>query len=274
MRLFLLLQSQTAIVPSHQLSAADVTLLDSTPFGARVVKSTDVTLGLTLSSKHTAVHPYDENGHAIAPRKQKIVKIAQASLVKSIDKAAHRVNRLSRTLCSGPRRALFWTAYCQSTVYYVASVFPLSAKNKKQLLRLQQKALPGRAWIPMDKLAHVFSAFKMGPTTDPVLACKKANLAGVLRMHGSDALTTSSRKTPALVCARKTIKQWQSAAPENFLSAFIMHPVREPMHSPAAEKKRKQGINKIVEQFADDLSNLYEAAQTLEKGSRIPPNKA
>ena len=28
------------------------------------------------------------------------------------------------------------------------------------------------------------------------------------------------------------------------------------------------------EQFADDLSNLYEAAQTLEKGSRIPPNKA
>ena len=43
-------KAKTTIVPSKQLSIAEIQMLDDSPFGAKVIKDQDVTLGLPLAS--------------------------------------------------------------------------------------------------------------------------------------------------------------------------------------------------------------------------------
>ena len=116
------------------------------------------------------------------------------------------------TYTSGPRRALFWIAFCQSILYYVTSVFAFSNKFLKKLQRIQQRVLLGtRTWIPMQHIASVFAMFKIGPCSQIHIACQKANLAAVLRMYGHQELLTSSSQTSMMQRARKSLETFSTA---------------------------------------------------------------
>ena len=189
-------KAKTTIIPNQQLALADVLLIDKTPFGAKVIKAWDITLGLPLASKHDQVLPLGVDGQPIAARRMKVATLLARALDKAIIKLRTRANRLLLTLTPAPKRALFWTAYCQSALYFVTSVFMISSKHQKQLDRLQQRVLLGRAWLPGRLVADVFSAFRIGPASNIMLACQKANLSAYLRLYGTDALINAIKKQP------------------------------------------------------------------------------
>jgi hypothetical protein len=181
-------KAKTTIVPSHQPTPNDFCTLDDTPFGMRVLKNQDITLGLPLVSKHRNIFPIDRGGKSLAPGRIKLSLLLQDALAKATLKLTQRANRIQATLTSLPKGALFWTAYCQSTLYYVASVFTLPAKQFKKLQRLQQKVLLGRAWIPGNLLSDVLSAFKIGPCQNLRTATDVSMLGAALRLYGSENL--------------------------------------------------------------------------------------
>jgi hypothetical protein len=205
-------KAKTTLVPSKQLTLQQVSHLDRCPFGAKIIKSVDITLGLPIASRHQQVLPCDPDGSPSAPGRHKHSFLLSEALTRSLAKISKRASRIGSTFTSGPRRALFWTAFCQSTLYYVTSVFALSNRFLKKLQRLQQKVLLGaRTWIPMQHLASVFAMFKIGPCSQVHISCQKANLAAVLRMYGHQELLTSSSRTSMMQRARKSLESFSSA---------------------------------------------------------------
>jgi len=166
-------KAKTTLVPSKQLSLQQVSHLDRCPFGAKIIKSVDITLGLPIASRHQQVLPCDPDGSPSAPGRHKHSFLLSEALTRSLAKISKRASRIGSTFTSGPRRALFWTAFCQSTLYYVTSVFALSNRFLKKLQRLQQKVLLGaRTWIPMLHLASVSAMFKIGPCSQVHISCQ------------------------------------------------------------------------------------------------------
>ena len=156
-------------------------------------------------------------------------------------------------MSSTPRRSLFWTAYCQSTLQYVASVFCIFQKRIKQIRKLQQKVLIGRPWIQSQHIAEVLSSLKVGPTCNLELYCRKANLGAALRLYGSEGLTKKKvvDKSHFLKTAASALSSWQSSHTSSFAKHFLSSRVPPPKDSSA--KARKKSINKILFAYHQDM---------------------
>ena len=128
-------------IPLYQIKAniethkkiAEIQKLDDTPFGAKVVKDQDVTLGLPLASPYTAALPLDVEGNAVVSKRRRLRTVADKHFNKIFHKLQNRANKLLATRTSGPYRALYWTTYCQSTMYYFSSCFDLSNARLKKI---------------------------------------------------------------------------------------------------------------------------------------------
>jgi hypothetical protein len=201
-------KAKTTIVPSLQLTCDQVQLLDSTPFGAKVVKDQDVTLGLPLASSFHEVLPLNHDGTPTSKRRRRLKAVADKHFDKISHKLHNRAHKLVSTRTSGPYRALYWTTYCQSMLYYFASCFELSNTRLRKLLRLQQKVIIGRPWIQGAHLADVFSAFKIGPCCNLLSALRRAKVSLCLRIYGLQGILSAKDSHPILGTAKRTLPPW------------------------------------------------------------------
>ena len=148
-------KAKTTVVPSVQLTCEQVALLDITPFGAKIVKAQDITLGLPLMSAHTEVLPRKPDGTVTVKKRHLKQDRCNYGFKKAFVKIRKRSHAVQQTLTSGPKRVLFWTTFCLSTLYYFTSLVNLTAKSIRALLTLQSKTLLGRPWIPKCLVAHL-----------------------------------------------------------------------------------------------------------------------
>ena len=236
-------KAKTTIIPSVQVTSEQLTFIDNTPYGAKIIKAHDITLGLPLASRVTNVLPFDSEGQISKPGKQRLAGLLDIALTRAINKITVRARRLCHTATSAPKRALFWTAYCQSTLYFATSVFALTPKYLAVLNRLQQKVLLGRPWIPGKHLATTFSMLKIGPCCAISIACRKANLAAVLRLYGTRILQTKEPKAKMLKTAHQSLQDWLRLEPESFRKCF------RTIYEPDASRARKKNINRITAEF-------------------------
>ena len=177
-------KAKTTVVPSKQLSLEEVLTLDCSPFGAMVIKDQDVTLGLPLASPCSTVLPLTEDASPSSSKRRKLAIVADKHFNKIFHKLQNRACKLLSTLTSGPYRALYWTTYCQSMLYFFSSCFDLSKTRLKKIYRLQQKVIIGRPWIQGHHLADVFSVFKIGPCCNLVASLERAKVSMCLRYYG------------------------------------------------------------------------------------------
>ena len=239
-------KAKTTIVPSCQLTPTDLCTLDDTPFGMHVLKQQDTTLGLPLASKHRNILPFAADGLPLKPCKFKLGKLAHDALAKATLKLTQRARRIQATLTSLPKRALFWTAYCQSTLYYVTSIFILSPKQMQKIQRLQQKVLLGRAWIPHKILPDVLSSLKIAPCNNLHTSTNASLLGAALRLVGTAQLLLPSNGTMFFQNVHRTLLAWQKSDPTGFTENFLNKPVPPPENRESQIKAVKQNINRIL----------------------------
>ena len=168
------------------------------PFGAKVVKPSDITLGLPLISSVSEVLPCDHNGQKIRPVKVKVANAVNHAILKPIKKITKRAAEINNTITPIPKRCLFWSTYCQSILYYISSIFTLRQAHLRMLERIQQKVLIGRPWLRANFVTSIFSALKIAPATDLQTSCAVANVGLVNRMHGAQVFLASPTQLPTL----------------------------------------------------------------------------
>ena len=149
--------------------------------------------------------------------------MADKHFSKIFHKLQNRACKLLSTLTSGPYRALYWTAYCQSTLYYFSSCFDLSKTRLKKVYRLQQKVIIGRPWIQGHHLADVFSVFKIGPCCNLVSSLQRAKIAMCLRYYGLQRICNAPSSHSILCSAKKVLLDWQHTDPDAFQQVVALH---------------------------------------------------
>ena len=237
-------KAKTAIVPSAQLTTAELAKVDDTPFGAKVLRSCDVTLGLPLASRCTHILPLAVDGAPIPRRKQKLKVIAAKHFNRTMTKLRSRARKVVATLTPGTLRALYWTAYCQSMTYYQTSCFELSSTALKALQRLSQQVLLGRAWLRGRYVADLFSALRIGPSTNIAQACLRSRIVTCLRMYGLPAILAARKTDPLVYKVQQYLRQWKARDAQTYGSAI--QSLQASFGNPATKPPSKRAANKFA----------------------------
>jgi len=183
------------------------------------------------------------------------------ALDKANRKLSIRSNRVRSTLTSGPKRTLFWTTFCQSTIYYATSVFLLSKQHLRKLQRVSQLTILGRAWIPHALLSSVLSSFRIGPSSPIEFACKKFNLGAVLRLYGSGFLQQRiDHKIKMIALAQSAVLKWSKEDPIACERTILNQRIQTPFQTNSSEHARKKAINKFLASYKESSSRLAKQA--------------
>ena len=167
-------KAKTSIIPSMMLSVEEIASIDATPYGAKIVKEQDISLGLPIHSQQIPVFPTDVNGNVNTPKKVKEKTVGEAHLRKTFSKIKSKQSCISNTITSIPKRAQFWSVYCQSCLHYIGPVLGFTKSQLQKIRQLQSKLVLGRSWIQAEHLPSVFHHTKIYSMRDPSLTLGKS----------------------------------------------------------------------------------------------------
>ena len=167
-------KAKTSIIPSMMLSVEEIASIDATPYGAKILKEQDISLGLPIHSQQTPVFPTDVNGNVNTPKKVKEKTVGEAHLRKTFSKIKSKQSCISNTITSIPKRAQFWSVYCQSCLHYIGPVLGFTKSQLQKIRQLQSRLVLGRSWIQAEHLPSVFHHTKIYSMRDPSLTLGKS----------------------------------------------------------------------------------------------------
>ena len=170
---------------SRSIDCAELCAADATPWGARVLSSEAVMLGLPL---HGQTHAF-----GVALPELKIDAKPQAT----------RLRIMRHLNLSVRERGMFCAFYLQSTYAYAFSVhWPTKEAMHRHRRMLSRALYPARAWIDMRALPEVLRFLRIAPVVAPEHLAVKAAIGLVSRLLAPNHVsweTALSRLPPAIV---------------------------------------------------------------------------
>ena len=191
---------KTFLLPNFTLSPEDLVLLDSSPFGAKIVASHATMLGLFLHSPTKQVTPlYDDQGILLPPRPLYSLPEIEASQVrKALATMEHRAQAVSSLALSFRERTLFLSFYVLSIPLYVHSTLLPTATLLNHYTKILRKVLCPRPWIKAAFLPGVVSFLKLGVLHCPHISIFSSLLGYSLRCYGEMVLSWLCFISPTL----------------------------------------------------------------------------
>ena len=149
--------------PNFTLSADDLILLDSTPFGAKILAPQATMLGLLLHSPTPSVAPcYNDQGDSLPSCGARLaVDIETAQNRKALATMEHRARAVSALSLSFRERTLFLSFYVMSIPLYIHSTLLPSSTLLSQYTRILRKVLCPRPWMKAAFLPGVVTFLKL-----------------------------------------------------------------------------------------------------------------
>ena len=180
---------KTFLLPNFTLSEDDLILLDSTPFGAKILAAHATMLGLFLHSPTSRVAPcYNDQGDLISPllsRPAPDIETSQSR--KALATMDHRARAVSAL--SFRERTLFLSFYVMSIPLYIHSTLLPSPDLLSQYTRILPKVLCPRPWMKAAFLPGVVTFIKLGILHCPQISTFSSLVGYCLRCYGEPVLT-------------------------------------------------------------------------------------
>ena len=153
-------------LPTRQLTIEELTYLDRSPWGARILAESALVLGLQMQT------PVGTGLQGVATRtKINSAVHRQLNFARGAIKATARAALLSQAITPLPQRTLAFTAWIQSVTYYPASIAVPLAQLRSQLRRQYADLVFNMHWLkaavahPVLRLLRIAS----GTSTDAAL---------------------------------------------------------------------------------------------------------
>ena len=177
---------KTFLLPNHVLSPQDLTFLDSTPFGCKIVAPNATMLGLFLHSPFTHVLPSpDTPYHSPTPVHRFDRTLVEAQqIAKALGRMEKRVTMGLRLGLSFRERTIFLTFYVLSLPMYHHSVLLPSPPVLTKYYSLIRRLLTPRSWIQAKHLPGIVSYLKLGILHCPSIHLYSSFLGYCLRCYG------------------------------------------------------------------------------------------
>ena len=200
---------KTFLIPNYVLSHHDLTLLDRTPFGAKIVSSQATMLGFFLHSPLKQVTPiYDKHAHPIPSYgKFHVTDIEQAQMRKSLSTMEHRAKTVSSLSLSFRERTIFLSFYVLSIPLYLHSTLLPTSSLLRHYTRLIRKVLCPRPWVQAEHLPGIVRYLKLGLLHCPYISLLSALLGYCLRCYGEDIATWLCFISPTLPDMPRQVQQ-------------------------------------------------------------------
>ena len=177
---------KTFLLPNHVLSPQDLTFLDSTPFGCKIVAPNATMLGLFLHSPFTHVLPSpDTPYHSPTPVHRFDRTLVEAQqIAKALGRMEKRVTMGLRLGLSFRERTIFLTFYVLSLPMYHHSVLLPSPPVLTKYYSMIRRLLTPRSWIQAKHLPGIVSYLKLGILHCPSIHLYSSFLGYCLRCYG------------------------------------------------------------------------------------------
>ena len=200
---------KTVLLPNSPLSPEQLGFLDSTPFGAKIVKSSATMLGLYLHSPHQSVTPrFSLQGDILSPLPRvDRSHIEKAQLHTAVSRMVQRVKAGTALGLSFRERTLFLSFYVLSLPHYHHSTLVPSPSYIDTYYRLIRQLLCKRAWIQAKHLPGVVSFLKLGILHCPKIFLLSSLLGLCIRLYGSDIVLWLCGLTPSLPTLPKQLSE-------------------------------------------------------------------
>ena len=179
---------KTFLLSNSPLSPQQLEFLDSTPFGAKIVKSNATMLGLHLHSPHLSVTPrFSLQGDLLSPLPHVArAHVEKAQLNTAVSRMLQRVRAGTNLGLSFRERTLFLSFYVLSLPHYHHSTLIPSSSYIANYYRLIQQHLCKRAWIQAKHLPGVVTFLKLGILHCPRIFLLSSLLGLCIRLYRTD----------------------------------------------------------------------------------------
>ena len=247
---------KTALVCNQRLDARDVCMLDSTPWGAKIVTSCTTSLGLPFVGRfkkpfwlspigHTqkrcwrkkgkrgrkrrfALRPNPDN-HRMSERrhrgqafhKAELASLAHQKARKKIQTRERKYLHLINPVYSSLETHL---SAVQSTTYYASSIFPPTAAIVHERNQSMCKAICKSGWIQADELPHVARFVKAVGGQTFQSAARLARIGLAIRTTGVKELWGGRcNKDSDLAFLQRTVREVMAALQQRDVKVTINH---------------------------------------------------
>ena len=185
-------KTKTAIVPARQLKPQEVAFLDLLPWGAMIIRTTAVALGLPLVCPVTHALPIHRGRKAQGVQGGSLTQYQNLAVRKCNCKIIDRCRMLKLVVTPLTANIQYTSAYVASTSYYNASVALSSAAQQNFMMNQISHVLVGKyKWIAREHMISLFQYTQVGQGTDIGLAHALACVGLALRQHGASILNTN-----------------------------------------------------------------------------------
>ena len=191
---------KTFLIPNHILSSTDLTYLDSTPFGCKIVAPSATMLGLFLHSPLTHVLPSSESHYHSSPSIHRFdtAAIEAQQTSKALARMDKRAQSGTRLALSFRERTIFLTFYVLSLPMYHHSTLLPSTSVLHKYYGMIRRMLSPRPWIQAKHLPGLVSYLKLGILHCPSIHLYAAFLGYCLRCYGEPVAAWLCAFTPSL----------------------------------------------------------------------------
>lgn len=191
---------KTFLLPNKPLTPDQLTFLDTTPLGAKIVNPSATMLGLYLHSPHRSVTPRFSLCGDLLPALPRFNRkdIEQSQLHSALSRMSHRVRAGANLGLSFRERTLFLSFYVLSLPHYHHSTLSPSSPYLSTYYRLIRQLLCRRAWIQSKHLPGIVSYLKLGILHCPRIFLLSSLLGFCIRLYGLNIVLWLSGLATAL----------------------------------------------------------------------------
>ena len=191
---------KTFLLPNFSLSSSHLSLLDSTPWGCKIISPSATMLGLFLHSPHSQPTPLYDEQMSLLPPSSPFTRsaIEAAQLHKPIATMQKRTRACSALGLSFRDRTIFLSFYVLSLPVYHHSTLLPSSPFYRIYFTLIRRLLAPRHWIQASQLPGIVTYLRLGILHCPHIHLTCSLLGYCLRCYGEPIALWLCYVTPAL----------------------------------------------------------------------------
>ena len=191
---------KTFLIPNHRLSPEELTYVDATPFGCKIIAPSATMLGLFLHSPLTYVLP-----SLVAPYHQSpqvhhfdVAAIETQQTSNALVRMTKRVQIGTRLALCFRERTIFLTFYVLSLPMYHHSILLPSTTLLAKYYGMIRSMLAPRPWVQAKHLPGIVSYLRLGILHCPSIHLYSSFLGYCLRCYGEPIAAWLCALTPTL----------------------------------------------------------------------------
>ena len=194
------LYKRAILIPNHRLSPEELTYVDSTPFGCKIIAPSATMLGLFLHSPLTYVLPSLDAPYHQSPQVHHfdVAAIETQQTSNALARMTKRVQIGTRLALSFRERTIFLTFYVLSLPMYHHSILLPSTTLLTKYYGMIRSMLAPRPWLQAKHLPGIVSYLKLGILHCPSIHLYSSFLGYCLRCYGEPIAAWLCALTPAL----------------------------------------------------------------------------